>query len=145
MLDKSLIGRTSEPGRNEVERGAIRRFAEALGSTHPLHLSTEAARKAGYPGLVAPPTFPATFRAGSDVRAGLGLSEQTVLHNEQVYEHERPIVAGDVITVTERIADVSERSGPAGQMTFLVIESEGQDARGEPVYRGRQVLIVRAP
>ena len=31
MLDKSLIGRESEPVVHEVEKGAIRRFVEALG------------------------------------------------------------------------------------------------------------------
>ena len=35
MLDKSLIGRESEPLVLEVERGAIRRFAEAIGDATP--------------------------------------------------------------------------------------------------------------
>jgi len=54
MLDKSLIGRQSEPVLHEVEKGAIRRFAEALGDPNPLALDEVAARAAGYPGLVAP-------------------------------------------------------------------------------------------
>ena len=36
MLDKNAIGRASPPTLNEVEKGAIRRFAEALGESQVL-------------------------------------------------------------------------------------------------------------
>ena len=45
MLDKTLIGRESEPTSIEVEKGAIRRFAEALGDANPLALDEAAARR----------------------------------------------------------------------------------------------------
>ena len=61
MLDKSLIGRESEPVVHDVEKGAIRRFAEALGDPNPIYVDEEAARAAGYPALVAPPTFAAAL------------------------------------------------------------------------------------
>ena len=57
MIDKSLIGRESEPFVAEVEKNAIRRFAEAIGDPNPIYAEEEAARAAGFPTLVAPPTF----------------------------------------------------------------------------------------
>ena len=57
MLDRRLVGRTTAPGKNLVERGAVRRFAEAIGEDHPVHRSERAARALGYPGIIAPPTF----------------------------------------------------------------------------------------
>ena len=36
MLDKSLIGRESEPVLHEVEKGSIRRFVDALNRNPPV-------------------------------------------------------------------------------------------------------------
>lgn len=123
----------SKPGTNEVERGAIRRFAEALGH------ADQASRR----GDVAPPTFPTTFRAGSDVRASLGVPETDVLQAEVTYEYERPIVAGDVITLVEWIADETEHVGTTGPMTSVTIQGEGHGADGQLVYRSRETVIIR--
>jgi len=73
-VDRNAIGRESKPALNEVEKGAIRRFAEALGETNPIYFEEAAARAAGYRSIVAPPTFPTSLRAGSDLREGLLLS-----------------------------------------------------------------------
>ena len=78
MLDRRLVGRTTAPGKNLVERGAVRRFAEAIGEDHPMHRSERAARALGYPGIIAPPTFATTFEAASDLRSVLGLGRGTV-------------------------------------------------------------------
>ena len=53
MLDRSLIGRESEPVVHDVERTAIRRFADALGDPNPLYQDEAGAKSAGYPALVA--------------------------------------------------------------------------------------------
>ena len=56
-LNRKLIGTVLEPIVGEVEKGAIRQFARAIGATDPIHTDVEAARAAGYPNVVAPPTF----------------------------------------------------------------------------------------
>lgn len=61
-MDRSATGRESKPLVNEVEKGAIRRFAEALGETNPIHFDEGAARAAGYRSIVAPLTFPTALR-----------------------------------------------------------------------------------
>lgn len=144
MLDKSAVGRSSPPTLNEVEKGTIRRFAESLGDFNPIYYDEEYARAAGYPTLVAPPTFPASFHSAADLRELLGVSIKGLLHSDQTFEYERPILAGDRIYVSTRVADVLERNGPSGKMDIAVIEDEGRDEEGNLVFRARRTLIVRA-
>ncbi|HTN51755.1 MAG TPA: MaoC family dehydratase N-terminal domain-containing protein [Anaeromyxobacter sp.] len=143
MLDRSLIGRESEPVVHEVEKGAVRRFAEALGDPNPVYQDEVAARAAGYAGLVAAPTFPVALTANERFRHSLDLGTRSILHGEQQFEYARPLVAGDRITVVSRVADVQEKAGASGPMDVLVIEDEGRDDKGELVFRSRATLILR--
>jgi acyl dehydratase len=143
MLDKSLIGRESDPVVHDVEKNAIRRYAEALGDPNPIYVDEGAAKAAGHSGLVAPPTFAVTLVVNDRFRHSLDLGTRNVLHGEQVIETGRQILAGDRITVKTRVADVQERTGPSGTMDFLVLEDEGRDDKGELVFRTRETLILR--
>ncbi len=143
MLDKSLIGRESEPVLQEVERGAVRRLAEALGDPNPLYTEEEAARVTGYAGLLAPPTFPAVLAVNERFRHSLDLGTRSLLHSEQQFEYGRPIVAGDRIIVRNRVADVQEKSGPSGPMDVIVVEAEGRSPEGELFFRSRETLVLR--
>ncbi len=144
MLDKNAIGRSSPPTLNEVEKGAIRRFAEALGDYNPIYYDEEYARASGFPTIVAPPTFPASFHSAADLRELLGVGIKSLLHAEQAFDYERPILAGDRIYVSTKVADVLEKTGPAGKMDVAVIEDEGRDEEGTLVFRARRTLVVRA-
>ena len=144
MLDKNAIGRSSPPTLNEVERGSIRRFAEALGDYNPIYYDEEYARALGYPTIVAPPTFPASFHSAADLRELLGVGIKSLLHAEQAFDYERPILAGDRIYVSTRVADVLERQGPAGKMDVALIQDEGRDEEGNLVFKARRTLVVRA-
>ncbi len=143
MLDRTLIGRESEPVVQLVEAGAIRRFAEALGDPNPLYQDEGAARAAGHAGLVAPPTFPIALTANDRFRHSLDLGARSMLHGEQAFEYFRPLVAGDRVTVVSRVADVQERAGASGPSDVLVIEDEARDERGGLVFRSRTTLILR--
>jgi acyl dehydratase len=143
MLDRSLIGRESEPVLHEVEKGAVRRFAEALGDPNPIYVDETAARAAGHPGLVAPPTFPVVLTSNERFRHSLDLGTRSILHGEQQFEYVRPILAGDRIVVRSKVADVLERAGASGPMDVIVIEDEGRDEQGELVFKTRAMLILR--
>src|SRR5260370_19017376 len=54
---KKQIGKVSEARTYDVERGAIRRFAEAIGDPNPLFNSDREARKSRFGGMIAPPPF----------------------------------------------------------------------------------------
>jgi acyl dehydratase len=143
MLDRSLIGRESEPVVHEVEKNQVRRFAEALGDPSPISTDEAAARAAGYPALVAPPTFAIALASNERFRHSLDLGTRNILHGEQAFEYARPILAGDRITVRSKVADVQERAGASGPMDVIVIEDEGRDEKNELVFRTRATLILR--
>src|SRR5713101_8571117 len=123
-LSRDLIGRESEAVLFEVERGAIRKFADAVQDQTPACVH----------GDVAPPTFPTTFRIAIP---GLTLDLARVLHGAQEYRFERPIRVSDRLRCRGRLADLYHREGRLGPMTFLIIETEGRDELGQLVFTGR--------
>ena len=143
MLDKSLIGRESEPVVVDVEKGSIQRFADAIGDPNPIYVDEAMSRAAGHPALVAPPTFPAALTINERFRHSLDLGTRSLLHGEQAFEYFRPLVAGDRVRVVSRVADVLERPGASGPSDVLVLEDEGRDDRGELVFRTRATFILR--
>ena len=54
---KELLGKELPPERFEVEKGHIRRFAQAVGDPNPLFRDADYARKTRYGGIIASPTF----------------------------------------------------------------------------------------
>ena len=56
-MRQQAIGAESEPKLLEVEKGAIIKFAEAIGDDNPVYSDEAAARASQYGGLIAPPTF----------------------------------------------------------------------------------------
>ena len=132
-LDSNLVGMTSEPRTFEVTAEAVRQFMEATGD--PALQSGEALQ-------YAPPTFPTTFRMGIP---GLSLdsSRMQLLHGEQAYSYTRPLRIGEQVTCVARVAEVNERSGRSGPMTFLVTEITGIDNQQQPIFTGRSTLIIR--
>ena len=143
MLDRNAVGRKTPPTLHEVEKGAIRRFAEALGDFSPMYVDLEHARAAGYSSLPAPASFASTFSNGPDLRELLGVPVRSLLLADLHWECERTMVAGDRLMVTSRIADVGERPGPTGPLEVAVLEDEGRDLEGLLVYRGRRTYVFR--
>jgi hypothetical protein len=129
-LSRDLIGRESDVVLFEVERGAIRKFAEAV-----LDQTPECLR-----GDVAPPTFPTTFRM---TIPGLSFELARVLHGAQEYRYQRPLRAGDRVRCRVRVADVYRRRGRLGEMTFLILAMEGKDESGTAVFTGTSTVILR--
>lgn len=145
MLDKSKIGYTSSPFVVEVEKGAIRKFADAIGDPNPLYRDEETAKKSPFGAIVAPPTFiqPIIQEVNASVRKALDYDPKKLLHGEQSYIYYKPILAGDVITCVAKIADIYEKEGKSGAMDFFVVETTGTNQRGEKVFVARSVLVVR--
>ena len=54
---RNTIGREFGPHVYEVEKGAIKKFAEALEDTNPLWQDEKYAAESRYGGIIAPPTF----------------------------------------------------------------------------------------
>ncbi|HEY1089293.1 MAG TPA: MaoC family dehydratase N-terminal domain-containing protein [Archangium sp.] len=143
MLDRNAVGRTTPPTLCEVEKGAIRRFAESLGDYNPSYFDAEYARASGFPGIVVPPSFPLAFTAGVDLRELLGVPARSLLLAEWTVDYERPIVAGDRLLLTTRVVEVGERPSPAGRVEVASVEDEGRDEAGVLVLKVRRTYVVR--
>lgn len=140
MIDRTLIGSTSEVYEFEVEKGAIRAFANAIGDDNPLYHDEDYAKRQGYASLVAPPTFPQTFKLPTP---GFNVDKRRTLHGEQEFIYERPIVAGDALSCVSKLVDIIDRPGKKGTMTFFMFETWGEDINGDLVFRSITTVIYR--
>jgi acyl dehydratase len=141
-FDRSALGVESVPVSYDVEKGAMRKFAEAIGDDDPIYSDEQAAQAAGFKTIVATPTFLCTFRAQElpDLKIQFG---RVRLNGGNEYEYYQPIYAGDTITLTAKYSDVSERSGRTGSMVFVITELTFKNQHGEVVAKGRNTGIMR--
>ena len=139
----SAIGKKYEPTTYAVGREKIREYASAVGETNPLHHDLETARAAGYEDLVAPPMFAVVYSApavGPPIfDPEIELNFAMMVHGGQEFEWGEPVVAGDEITTTASVKDISEADGRG----YYVCESVSVNQRGEQVCRGIWTNIVR--
>jgi acyl dehydratase len=126
-----------------VGREKIREFANAVFSTNPVNLDLFAAQTAGYPDLVAPPTFAVLIQERSlhsvisDPEADIDFSR--VVHGDQRFVHNRPIVAGDELTSVLEVASVKS----LGAHSMITFSTEVYDADKKLVLTAISTLVVR--
>ena len=126
-----------------VGREKIREFAHAVMSTNPVNLDLAAAQSAGYEDLVAPPTFAVVIQERSlttvlsDPEADIDFSR--VVHGDQRFVHVRPIVAGDELTSTLKVASVKSLGGHS----MVTFETEIFDVNNQLVSTAISTLVVR--
>ena len=148
MLDKSNIGLEGDIDQVfEVEKGAIRKFVDAIGDTNPIYRDEEAAKAAGYDAIPAPPTFPISFTfniTSGGLRGKVKLDMTRVLHGEQHFFYKRPLVVGDKLKAKQKIVDITTKEGKSGGMDFLTMDTVFYDLKtGEEVCNLRGVTVVR--
>jgi acyl dehydratase len=145
MLDKSFVGLETQPRSVDVEKGQLKFFAQATGETNPVYFDEEAAKAAGHPTLLAPPTFLfclETMTPSTDnVMAKLGIDIGRVLHGEQQFTYRKPIYAGDTITLRTKVSDIYDKKG--GALDFVVQDTSATNQKGENVGLSRTVIVVR--
>lgn len=133
QIDSSLVGKSSPPQTFEVTLEAVQRFMEA---------TEDPALQSKEPLQYAPPTFPTTFRMRAPELELDGFKMQ-LLHGEQQYTYTRQLRIGEQVTCVVRIADIRERHGKTGSMTFIVLETTGTDREQQPIFTARSTAIVR--
>ena len=142
-VNTEAIGRSYEPTLYSVGREKIKEFAYAVGESNPLHLDHRAARAAGYADVVAPPMFAVVYSRGAIGPAlfdpEVGINFALMVHGGQEFTWGPLVVAGDEITTTATVKDISERGG----MEFYVFETVSENQRGETACTGTWTNIVR--
>ena len=143
-LNAEYVGRVYGPGEPyEVSRVKIADFADAVGDLSELCRDREAAVTAGYPDVIAPPTFAIVISmAAANLVAqdpGLGLDYSMVVHGDQTFSHSRPLHAGDVVVATTTIESIKVMSA----LSTLVTSTDLSTVDGEHVCTARTMLVER--
>jgi acyl dehydratase len=143
-LNPDYVGRVFGPGEPyEVSRIKIADFADAIGEPSVLCRNREAAIKAGYPDVIAPPTFVIALSMASARKVnddpGLGLDYSMVVHGEQSFEHARPLHAGDVVVTTTTVESIRA----LGAMSMMTTSTDVSTVDGEHVCTAKSTLVER--
>ena len=151
---RSQIGKESPPYTLEVTSTSVRAFARGVGYTDPVYYDREAARRAGYRDLPAPPTYLGTpvfipglsddtFSAPKAARQGIQHGLKGLLDGGTETEYYDTICAGDTLAVVNRIVGLDVRSSPTlGKMLIMTTESTYTNQNGAKVavQRGQAIF-----
>lgn len=153
IFDRSTKGVQVDPVKVLVERGRIRFFSQVLGQTDPVHFDLEAARAAGHPDLVAPPSFFVVLESSANEERKLRgtptapelvkVDYRYLLHGEERYFYEAPIYAGDEVEISTVITDFYDKKG--GAMEFVTYESRIVHPERGLLVRSQRSLLHRLP
>jgi acyl dehydratase len=144
-----------------VEASHILMFARAIGDENPVYTDPSSDAAAEFGGVIAPPTFTmasSQFDPENTLRpkpgepwfgsarepSGAEVARTGRLHAEQHFEYHRPLVAGEVLTATERDGETWEKeSKRGGTLSFeeKFIDYTNVDT-GELVVTARFVTVV---
>ena len=155
---KKFIGTSGEAKTYEVEKGAIRRFADAVDDTNPLYQDDAYARNSRYGSIIAPPGFfgwPLQLERGSalavDIPNELSLAfEQAgyplslTLDGGMEYEFFLPVRAGDILTGTTTVLNLRERTTGTGSIIISILETAYRNQSGDLVAKQQATFIRRS-
>ena len=143
-INPDYEGRTFEPSEPyEVSRVKIAEFATAIGDSSPLCRDRAAARAAGSPDVIAPPTFAVVISSVGLAKLmadpGLGVNYAMIVHGEQSFTHHRPLHAGDVVVSQSTVESIKQ----IRSMTTLATVTEIRTVDGERVCTARSTAVER--
>jgi acyl dehydratase len=144
---KDMLGIPEEPRVWEIEKGHIRRYAEAVGDPNPLWQDEAYARKSRYGSIIAPPLFHEEQTMVGFVDKVLAVFEEIkypltgFFNASSEFEYYGPTMPGDVITSVAKLVDLYEKQGKKGKMLFFVCEASATNQRGELVSIARESFV----
>jgi uncharacterized protein len=164
---QQFVGRSSGPpslSHDPVNQPMIRHWIEAVGDENPVYVDDEAAKEAGFPGVIAPPTmlqawimrgykasfFPPEEYDGTSTDEVMSLLDSggftSVVATDCEQEYKRPLVLGDRLSVSSRIESISPAKKTAlGEGHFLTTLLEYTDQSDEIVATMRFRILKFRP
>jgi acyl dehydratase len=144
---RKVIGVPSEPITFKIEEGAIQRYAQAIGDPNPLFNDIENAGKNKYGRLICPPGF-----TGWPIKGGISyikLVESLIeagapprlLDGGVEFEFFVPIGAGELLTATTKIVNMTERETKMGKTMFTKIETTFLNQEDKVALKSQSTLI----
>jgi acyl dehydratase len=143
-INPDYLGKTFPPTEPyEVSREKLREFADAIGDLNPVYRSRSAAQEAGFPDVIAPPTFPIVISMAGSAQAladpGLNLNYAMVVHGEQRFVYSRPLRANDVVTAQVSISDIKS----IGRNSMMTTTTEIRTVEGEHICTAHSTIVER--
>jgi len=152
---KQFIGKADPPIIRHVEKGAIRRYAEAVGNDNPLYQDDEYARRSLYGSIIAPPGFfgwptktPCSCTGLADIVGELQAALARggfprILDGGISYDFFLPVRAGDILIASPKVTGLSEKEGKGGTMIICNFETTYTNQNGNLVAKANQTFIAR--
>jgi acyl dehydratase len=141
--DVSYVGSTLDPVTYRVGREKIREFALAIGEGALVCTDLDAARAAGHPDLVAPPTFTVTFTLPLITEflkdPAFGWDYARMVHADQSITLHRPVHGGDELVTVIHVEDLKARAGSL----MLTLRCEVTDTDGAAVATTSALLVTQ--
>jgi hypothetical protein len=128
---QSLLNVEFGPEVYEIEKGMLKRFAEAIDDPNPKWRQ------------VAPPTFPAAL-VPTELLHRLFNAEcslKRILNGASELEYFHPIRLGDVISVKGSLTRLRQLEGKEGRTLFMITDVTYTNQRGEVVVKGKNTYI----
>ena len=128
---QNLVNVEFGPEVYEIEKGMLRKFAEAIDDPNPKWQK------------VAPPTFPAALvpKALLNRLFNADIPLKRLLNGTSELEYLQPIKAGDVVSVTAKLTRLRQVPGAEGTTLFMFTEMTYTNQRGEVVVKGKNTYI----
>jgi acyl dehydratase len=138
----------------DVTKRDIKRFAQAIGETNPIHFDEDYAKSTMYGTIIAPPLFCQTFtfedvpseqlpHDGSPVEIDVPIPARRTVGGGSSYEIFKRVKAGDKIKVKSMLKDVFTKEGRSGRLYFVIVETEFSDQKNELVAKETATYIKR--
>jgi hypothetical protein len=127
----SLLNKEFGPEVYEIEKGMLRKFAEAIGDPNPRWLNE------------APPTFAAAIVPHELLNKlfNADIPLKRLLNGTNELEYLQPIKADDVISVTAKLTRLRQVAGAEGPTLFMFTEMTYTNQSGEVVVKGKNTYI----
>lgn len=128
---ESLVNVDYGPDVYEIEKGMVRKFAEAIEDPNPAWQE------------VTPPTFPAALVPASLLHRLFNAKTplKRLLNGTSDLEYLQPIRIGDTISVTARLTRMRQVAGQEGPTLFMFTEVSWVNQRGELAVKGKNTYI----
>ncbi len=124
-----------------------------MGDDNPIYRDDEAARAAGYPGVVAPPTLVVEtnqYMDGEPDEAGyighswgIEVPGTRAIRGGHDYEFHKPLQPDHIITARWTVAGVEEKAGSQGALLIVTSQARYENQHGELLATNIETLIFQ--
>ena len=142
---RNMIGKEAAPEVWEIEKGQIKRLAQAVGDPNPLWQDEDYARKSRHDNIIGSPTFMIDNGLVKFVDKLTGMFPLVGnINGGTEIEYYVPIKPGDTITTVAKLSDIEEKFNKNGdRLLFLHVEVSHTNQDGVLAMKCHNIFIWR--